>query len=212
MLVCFCQTDWATVVWIEMEPDKRLQNKGLVMKQERWATTHNMAAHPTTYSKHRITGNAMAPVSCQELLVSRSSGSNSQSCKCLLNTGKLYCPLTPPMVVQLRESCLTWMMWTATCLQSWCRSGDTVSAGRMSATTLGLSQVCFTTSEMSVVWPLELPHLDTWGLVLFKSASTDRSKILLVIHAAQKDQLAPSVEGTCSPAALHHFRLICCLE
>lgn len=87
-----------------------------------------------------------------------------------------------------------------------------MSGGRASATMPGLSQgiktACFiTTVDVSFVTS-SITTLEYLRLDIFKSASTDRSKLLSFFHAAEKDQLAPTVRGTNSPAALHHFKLI----
>jgi len=59
---------------------------------------------PNTDSKHRIVGNAMAPVDCQWYVVSGSSSSKSQSCKCLPNAGKSRAhPSAPAMTVRFER-------------------------------------------------------------------------------------------------------------
>lgn len=107
-----------------------------------------MAILPITGSKHRIISGAMAPVDCQGHMVSRSSGSNSQSCKCLLNAGMSHSILWfHHWWRDWREPYPTWTMRVTSCLccrcQAWgrvlavclhCRywSRGRVSGGRMS--------------------------------------------------------------------------------
>lgn len=87
-------------------------------KDDQWCAC--MATHPITNSKRWIISDAMAPVGCQRHLVSRSSGSNSQSGKCLLNAGKSR---TTPWLQQqkrdLGESHFTWIKRVPPCLHSW---------------------------------------------------------------------------------------------
>lgn len=73
-----------------------------------------MATHPITDNKHRVISDAMTPSDCQGHLMSWSSDSNSQLCKCLLNAGKsCTTPRLHWLQCDLREWYLTWIMWAA---------------------------------------------------------------------------------------------------
>lgn len=71
----------------------------------------------------------MALANCQGCLVSASSGSSSQLCKCLLHAVKNRdAPWLQQCQRDWRESYLTSIMWAASCLRCRCQAGGRVSA------------------------------------------------------------------------------------